>query len=559
MGNKKNTTYDRRNFLKNTLFTSSALALNPFKLLLDGMVAGICDKAYAGDMNSASVVNYMHISMSGGCPRWMFDLPLKPNGETDSIGNNLMLVTGFDNVEKTSQSYQLVKHASYYFPKIWDALVSDGKGGLREIKPLLNHLISFRGVNLQIDGHELNRLKQDAPIAGGYSIGGLNVEKSLHPIPAVFIGSSLNFKSRSGIGIINASGSNPISTLLTPFQMTGAKSFGADDTAQKMINEALLSLEKHAETATPSSKSIFTDRKNAKKLFEREFGNLTDVYNDLANKYEGIIRETLRLNNMSFLDTSPIFAKENSMYTVQASAGEAILSDGFDLRNSIILDSKRNVSGDGVSNKDTTIAALSRVMAVGEYLLVNNLSSTINLTIGSLSNLMFETTKGTLMNQISNNDAHETGAISTMYFFTKYYLCISACLLELIERLKSANIFDNTVINLSSEFNRSARSNGSGSDHGWKGSSSTLFTGLTNAPLIVGDIQANYTGDSNRSGGWGVAAESESLSGRELLIGNVSSSICELLSIPTPTPNDQSLLSKSNLEVRTHVSKPKNI
>ena len=86
---------------------------------------------------------------------------------------------------------------------------------------------------------------------------------------------------------------------------------------------------------------------------------------------------------------------------------------------------------------------------------------------------------------------------------------------------------------------------GSGSDHGFSANSVALFSGaLPNKLKLVGNIQSN-SADLTYVGTCGVAANMDDLSGRALGIGNIASTISDLLRVATPTANDASLFPKS--------------
>ena len=116
-------------------------------------------------------------------------------------------------------------------------------------------------------------------------------------------------------------------------------------------------------------------------------------------------------------------------------------------------------------------------------------------------------------------------------------------------------MFNTSVLNFASEFNRSARPNGNGSDHGWRGSNATLFSGMIKAPIVIGNIQE----EKDSRNGWGIAAPLDELGGREMVIGNVASSISNILGCESPTPNDQSLVKIENHQVKSLTGRSKNV
>ncbi len=65
---------------------------------------------------------------------------------------------------------------------------------------------------------------------------------------------------------------------------------------------------------------------------------------------------------------------------------------------------------------------------------------------------------------------------------TMHAMAISACLLELIDRLKAKGSCAETVIQITSEFGRKPRPDASGSEHGSTEQNSTLFLALLPEP-----------------------------------------------------------------------------
>lgn len=555
---------DRRNFLRNGLFSGGALfALSPAEVFFTGLVQGLFDKAYADETNASDMVNYLVLGMAGGPSRWYFDLPLMPNGSSDELGENPMLVTAY-NDKRSQLIYRTMSYGDYHYPHLWSGQVSDGKGGLRPLSSLLNHSIMFRGINLQSDGHGINRNKQVMPIPGSSSLNGLVADKSKKAIPSVVFDNGMNYKSGKGIGAARISYSNSLNELLSPFLMPTGNSFGRRDTVNELIEKALNSLSSQAEYSSTKTKAIFNDRKNAKRLFEKEFGNLADTFSGLRKKYEEIISETLYINELTYLFDNSFSSDGGDLSSVMRSSTDAPSPDRrFDFRESIIRNNKRSGRGGPASLANTSISNLSSLMAVYEYLITQELSSSITGVIGGIIHANIKV--NSIYRSINpNNDAHRSGQKAALFYFSKYYQAIGACILELTEVLKSktsgnGSLFDKTVIHLCSEFNRSPRNNGSGADHGWRGSSTSLFTGMTNKGHVIGNIQANYTGDSNRRGGWGVAAHSDDLSGREMIIGNIASSLSAVLGIKSPTENDAPLIGVKNGKIINYASRPKNV
>lgn len=554
MSNKK---IERRDFLKSALFTTSLVGMSPVEMLFSSMIEGIVSEANAAAANASVLNNYMHISLSGGPPRWMFDLPLMPNGTKDNIGTNKMLITKINDFNSMNGEYALFKHGDYYYPHLWGSSVLDADGKRIALTELLQHSVMFRGVNLGADGHDLNRLKQNLPAPGGYSMDGLVASTSSKPIPAIYYVRNLGFRAPNGVGIINTSTSNPVSTLVSPFKFSNARSFGSGNEKESIIARAVSSLKERGQFADPKVKSLFNDTANAKSLFEKEFGNLSEVYNELLNKYKKIIMTNLYDNSIEGIDSRAFISDGSSRFKINS----LTVPEGIDLRDMIISNGVTQGSANLTlhSSRNTSISRLAESMAITEYAITNNLSTTVMSSAGSMINVQFPRGGTSYTNGTLNSDVHEVASHPTMFLFTKYYRAFAGCLLELQKQLKAKGMYDNSVIHVSGDFNRSARVNGSGSDHGWKGSNASVFSGKVAGAEVLGNIKGENPSGS-RGGGWGVAAGMKELGGRDMIIGNVASSITTMLGVPSPTPNDMSLLGlNAQGKVVNYAKKPENV
>lgn len=551
---KKSNDLSRRKFL-----SSGLLAISPLSTFFSSMVTGMVNQAHA-DTTGADLMNYIHLSMRGGPPRWMFDQVLRPNGN-DQFIENTMLITKISNFKNLDASYESFKYRGYYFPHLWSFNVPKLGGGYRPIRQLLDNMISFRGVNLLSDGHGVSRPKYNAPVPGQPSINGLLADKSVAPIPALYQAEDLSFKSKNGVGSFDAGTANPIRDTLEPFSVEKALSLGNGDIVEEMINRSLDSLEKYAEHSSFRTRSLFKDRKNAKKLFLKNFGDLNSVYSNLVNKYEKLISLTFSTRYQGLSNQAII--SDQSLHFCLLGDDKNRIPKGHDLRDMLVGEGQTlGTQGININFQNTSIQYLASMMALTEFVLVNGISNNVTGAIGSILGLYGEIFNGSSIQGArkynQTTDAHVLGRYSTLFFFSYYYLAFSSCLLELFDRLKEAGIFNKTLFHLSGDFSRSARESGRGSDHGWQGATTSIFSGMIQEPHVIGNIKVE-SGYRDHPGSWGVSAHMDDLSGREMLVGNTVSSVASILGIESPTPNDQSFLSVKNGKVVNHASRPKNV
>ena len=291
MKNVKNKS--RRDFLRETLIGAPlsihALRMGPIALFLDSIVK----KAYGiEDDIDANQLNYVGIMMSGAPPRWMFDLPLRPNGSSDPFVENPMACTQIVN---NQLKYAQKKVGKYYVPIMWDKLIPQLTGGDKRMSQMLQNIIMFRGYNLGVDGHSGNQIRHFRPTAGGTSIDGQLGALSSRPIPNVACGTSYGFSSPTGSSQVSVSlsDSNPLNTLLANFNLSGSATPMSMKTSdvEEAFDQVLKSMEKNAHKNNIPLQNAYKNRLNAKKVFREEYGNLKDWYTNRYNDYRELERE----------------------------------------------------------------------------------------------------------------------------------------------------------------------------------------------------------------------------------------------------------------------------
>jgi uncharacterized protein (DUF1501 family) len=86
-----------------------------------------------------------------------------------------------------------------------------------------------------------------------------------------------------------------------------------------------------------------------------------------------------------------------------------------------------------------------------------------------------------------------------------YYRGLTAGILELKDQL-GATLWENTVVQIQGDFGRSAKADGSGSDHGFNQMVTSAFSGaFTNGPIVIGNIKQSGS-EEKYSGTQGMAA-----------------------------------------------------
>lgn len=554
---------DRRSFMKSLMLGTGALASTPFDIYLSNMMIHFLGQGYAhaaDDVQSFADNKLIHFSMAGGCSRWYWDLPLRPNGD-DVMGNdNKMLITKFtsNNGAITGGSYETTQIGSYHMPYLWSGLIPVVGGGSVPMSQLAENMLILRGINLQIDSHDLDRTKQMVPVAGT-SMLGMVADEAKTPIPAASYNAGNGYYfSKKGIGNVNTytGNANPIKTALDPFIISGTIKSVNDSSMESAIDKALLSLSQRSGGKNKFLPTTYEQRLNAKKMMQKGFTNLDGEFTSLRNKYATLIGRSFGDPTvfLSGVDDSGLASDTNSRLFNISINGD-IRYTGSDIRS--------------LTDTSTTIYALASGMAVAEYMITNGLSSSVNVVTSDYQNVKIDSgfqindTSSIITNRVfgATLDTHETGAYTALIMQSRYSRAYSACLYELISQLKnvrvgSGSLFDKTAIAVTSEFNRRARTDGSGADHGWDGSNFTIYSGQVPSLTVLGNIENIKTG--GHTGMWGRASGVDEIGGREALIGNVSSTLSTILDLKSPTPNDMSFVYRSGNKILPFFKRPKN-
>lgn len=552
----------RRKFLKSSAVGSAGLTqVGLLELLFSSFIAGKMEVARADSLNLTEILNYVHFSFRGGTPRWQWDCPLTPNGTFTGFNPNPYCINKFSDLTAGDVKgiYATHEHNGLHVPYLWASQIPTSNGGKIPMSSVLDNTFMFRGLNNTVDGHYPNRVKMNNPVPGGLSLTGLAADLAQTPIPAVHYGDAHGYKSSTGVGTVSVSG-NLFESLLdglsmkyrTPNINLDSLAFGRSATQENSSRlDAILNLFKS--TNSGLNKVPYTDLKNAKKVFLRDFGDLAVLYAEFVAKYEDLIQRSFAEHDLPGVDDQAIPTWDDKRFWITHSGG-TIFQAGHDLRDIFVNKNKQTVGAENLtapsSQRASTIQNLAASMALAEFCITNDLATSLMLPCDSLSNLYYPSKNGTatkyIVNGVAGNDSHWTGCITSMYVYSKYYKAVSACTNELKTVLKSKSVgngktaWDRTLLHYSSEFNRAPDANGLETGHGWQANTITLVSGMIDQLQIIGNCKGHSRGH------WGVSHGMSALSGRDMLIGNIASSVSELLGSPSPTPNDSALIGKVN-------------
>lgn len=521
MLNKKHT---RRDALK-LLGIGALTAASPIDILLDTIVEGFVHRALAAS-GQLSDKRYVLVQTYGAPPRWMYDLFLKPYGGSIMPNGTVASEFSLSGRKYADAVYKTHKVKGVEAPVFWTHDVAK-ENGKRPVSDLMDNMLVLQGIDALNPGHGPAAALINQPLTH-LSIDGALADHSKTPFGALSLGSiNLNYRSNLGRGRQHFNASQAMADLLPRAFTTHISTFEKKYSAQ--IDNAVKKLNKASAQHKLNARNLSGDAKGAKELILGEIKNLKATYSRYLKKYEKVILETSKISKQGLkgLTDKPIGGTTRGLKYNNGGKGAKITD--ADIRTTLV---------------NPTIANLAKQFALTEYVLKNNLSPSIAFNVGSLGGLKING-----RNAGSGNDKHQVGAVGTTLYGVVYFRIISACLLNLIDELKAtpykeSNLFDYTVIRQTGEFGRHPRPDGSGSDHAPMATNCMLLSGMIRGPVIAGEILKDGASQKYRKGSWG--ARGRLKNGRIATTGNVVSTLATMLDIPSPSPNNVSLVVKGS-------------
>lgn len=550
---------DRRAFMKRLLLGTGVVSSLPIDLFLSNMMISMFQRAHAlaaGMENEAfSDMKYISFVMANGAPRYYWDLPIRPNGDDYYVPNPMVISRFTGSGSSVKGEYATTNVGGYHMPTIWDANIAT-PNGTAPMRALSENMLILRGLDLQIDSHDIDRFRQVAPVPGGISLSGLAADQAKTPIPAIgnASGGGSYFRSEKGIAYQPLSGTNPFTAAMAPFSQNSGMLSLSSPQVEKAIDDALKRMEAASGGKNKFLPSTYVARINAKKMMMKQFGNLQSAYTQLNAKYLSLINRAFdATGSLSLAGVDSLQIPGGQTALQRLTQAEYVI--GSDLRT--------------LTDMNTRIDSLAEGMAIAEFMITQGLSSSVNIQAGNFINifgtqLLNSTSKAVINNSRRTHsvDVHFTGAHAGLVLFSRYYRALSSCLYEFTNQLKATpssrgNLFNQSIVTVTSEFNRSARADGDGADHGWQGSNFTILSGMIDQFAVRGNIKTTETGAYK--GTWGLAAGVSELNGREAIIGNAASTIASLMEVKSPTPNDMPFAYKQNGKAVLSVKSCKNM
>jgi hypothetical protein len=581
----------RRDFLK-WLAGAGLVASGGVSASLVQSILGASTAAEAA--NAEAMKHLLLINLHGAPPRWMFDLWLKPN-PSDPFIPNLMTHNAISEINPDTGAVTFENRwipagfgtdEPLDLPNLWrsELLFPTGSGStLPQAVPmteLLRHWLSVRSGGSGRDGHTPNN---QLLVSGGAqypTIAGAIADGSAFPIPALLLpleGASGTITYRSAKGVSAAriypgpSNPTPAQRLLAPFSDNPAYRHPArqDAAVWGAVGAALSAFRQGPHQQSAAARSIFANQERNETLLGNNASRYADEFPALAAKYDSILNANLRAQDVPGVSDQPIRGISFPM-TVSGLFNSAATCPPIAARmvDKYVIGVAKNPETIDLRSalSNATVRGLAYEFSLAEMAFKHQLSSGVVMTPASgvdallpatIDSELLVVTRDTVANTTTFSlpdsgvlpqdrqiivpfDAHLVGSLMSLLVFTAFFRALSACIHEFSSAIGSA-VFDKTVIEIASEFNRSARSDGAGSDHGFDGTTFSFISGAIEGTYCIGDIWERPPTASNMqyfyTGTWGYGAPCADLAGITLNQGNILASLAAIFGVASPSPN----------------------
>ena len=303
----------------------------------------------------------------------------------------------------------------------------------------------------------------------------------------------------SPISILQTVGQDAYNTVMKPFTHEAVlNELSAEDTKNEKIKAGLEYLKNMGKKYNANSSLLHEEYEKAKSILYTDLTdtgevNLEGYFSDAFESYSTLISTAMTTTLAGVDDIS--FYQCNS--APDSYPDLRAPDDYYDLTNKdnfyyeMGLTEETDISG---LYSDSTCDEMATSFALADTFIKNSstdlpLTNSLLLNMGQLSGLQ--------------NDTHDYGAIGHIIGFSKYYQALISCLDSFITNIGSDK-FNDTLIHISSEFNRCPKYNALGSDHGGDGSNVTLISGRITEPILLNEIKSDdssiYTGEWGHCG-----------------------------------------------------------
>lgn len=531
---------DRRQFIKNSskALATAALLDGPISLLMDAISQGAISRAYA-ESTGATPRRWVDMRTYGAPPRWAYDLILKtstadetrfvPGTPGGQLANKLVL----DGAGRyTSGVYSTIRIGNLGVPHIWGTRVPAGSGsGTRPMSDLLTNFLILRGITTGNPGHTGSEASHFRAQGSVKSLPALAGDASTAPIAAAFSGNPMySYYSTVGRSPLLLSG-NFFNSITAPFSpsTTVANTRARELLLKAYIDSTRTALASRAIRNHPDAIRIKTSIKSAQDMMGHAFATMATQYGALQTKYASLIARALA-TTIRGVNDYPIgaIASATAPRNMRHQVGGRIVN-ATDMR-SLVDPARVSIA--------SSIPTMANSFAIAELVLLNGFSDSLTLNVDSITAILDgNVSAGYVV------DEHFTGVLASVYVNSLFAVAHASCLLEFIDRMKAANIWNETILAVGSEFNRLPLNDGSGSNHAFNAASIQIYSGCIPGPMVLGHI-ASDPYPTFAKGTHGTGAPVPEL-GLPADLGHLTNTIASLLRQPAPVSARQPMVDGS--------------
>jgi hypothetical protein len=457
------------------------------------------------------VRNYVNVWAAGAPCRYGFDHWMATGGE--SIIANPMVATSLKasggNYVESAYTNSCTAANGLKVPDFFNHSVTLSSGP-KPLKDLLNNMMVIRGYGTGSDGHTSNAILQTYPLSGAASLDGAIADSSNLALSTVsYPNRGLVFSSKKGKGVSVVGGLKPVHYLMQAFSdLSNPKARDLVKRHDQLISAFRSRLRSLSEQRGPASTALSSDVDHAQRLMREGLAELDGFWEPAVKRYQSIIDGAVRTLDLPGLSDKPILFQRANVpnfkqfslavfyYEGNATSELYLPQDGTDLRTMLA---------------SATMKSWAEGLAMTEFLIRKGWCKSIDLMLPPVEELQLASntftdsafTTPAPMNRTgrcySYHDMHASGAVTMLLITTALFRGFSAGIMELANQLKtvksgSTDAWQNTIVHLTGDFGRSARSEGSGSDHGFNQMVTSVYSGAINGPICVGNISREGAG-----------------------------------------------------------------
>lgn len=528
-----------------------------FQDILKNVSLGIISNAYASNSSNA-LKNYVCLWMEGGAEKTWFDAILTPNGSSDTLGQGAGVYNYITNVSNgvISWDYRTTNQKvndKFYLPYLWESKLPTLNGGIVNMKDLANNLVVVRGTHtgLSFDAHRQNKIAVLKPFPNS-SLAGAVADISNTNIPAILSDGADSFKSRTNKSFSSISPRDNAYSIFSKIQLESRGTLYSNSPINKLGHEQMDNIVSAFMTSLASRmperkketyEILMDNRRKAIELMKTGFSAMETDYNTAYNEYNSIISATVNPGSERILNGLDNFDLRGNTVSYKLSSSIDGHYSGFN-----VVDGFRNVI------QENLVHALAKT----EIFLKSEVSSSMIFNVAGFKNIQ-DQYSGSNGYEL-NFDMHFTGSAIRTIAFSRFFQSLSAGLLHLRQKLsvndsQGQNIWNNTLIHLQTEFNRSKFLE-RGTDHNIYSCSDSFITGrMQDGPLVVGNVYDKYGTGSHCVGD---GAPVEALNGAIPSVKHLYSTVANLMGFEG-SDNHPSLLNISNTGISSTIGLPKNM